>query len=415
MATEYKKSSGLGSIMSVKGYSGYVSYNIVANPSGGYSDITIGVGAYSASDGNEYSSPVYFTGTISVDGTVIFNSSSFAGTSSLNFGSGGYQPLRTDGSAWSHTYRLTHTYSTTSTIAVSGKLYNDKYGNLSYSYSISFTVPSLNVSVSSVNNPLYVKVSDAWKKSKDSYVKVSGAWKKAKEVYVKYNGVWIVSKNVVAVKLQGAPSESITLKKGSTTIASGLATSTSGLTTDTLALEPGTYTATGSVSGYTATLNITAAGTYNVYPAGALYWYGLEVVPFTVGLNQGYSSAGAWKRTNYIDLYGWSNSNGATGSIAQARTTNTIDTSKYSKINYRINVTTIYEKYSQGTAQIRYGHKTSTAYGTLPGSTLTSGNSTYSITSPGTSTYLAVSAYTTWGGYSGNYQARCYVYAIWGE
>jgi hypothetical protein len=195
-----------------------------------------------------------------------------------------------------------------------------------------------------------------------------------------------------------------------------VATTALGVGTKTIDMPLGTYTVSGSVSGYSHSVEVNMDTTeVAAYPAGAIYWYGREVVAMTTSLSGGYSSAHATENTNNIDLYAWANSNGDKASFAQTVTASKVDTSKYATIKYKINVTSIYEKYSQGVAQIRYGYKADTVNSNLPSSVLTSGNSTFSLASPGTSTHIAVTAYTSWGGYSGNYQARCYVYAIWME
>ena len=117
----------------------------------------------------------------------------------------------------------------------------------------------------------------------------------------------------------GGISEKLTIKSGSTTVIE-VTTNGHGTLDEPIELEMGTYTVTGSLSGYTRNVEVTGDGSYNAYPDGAIFWYGN-------GDTSGdtlYSKLGGWITVHgaYPDGF---NGSGASSESKASATTNTND------------------------------------------------------------------------------------------
>jgi hypothetical protein len=217
----------------------------------------------------------------------------------------------------------------------------------------------------------------------------------------------------ITITLNGAPGETITYsgtESGTTTLNSSGSGSLAGV-------KPGSYTFKGGVSGYSKTATINVSSTVNVWPAGAIYWYGREVVSMSTAINAAYSTGNATERANYIELYGWTRPDSVKTSIAQTISANTVNTSGYSSIKFDVTPVSR-ERANGGYAQFDFGYKSATTNTVaFTGKTLTAAGSrtTYSIATPGGSVYIGARAYTAWNGYTGNKRMQAYVHAIWME
>ena len=87
--------------------------------------------------------------------------------------------------------------------------------------------------------------------------------------------------NGVRAYMYGAALETVTIRKNGIIVAT-VQTDASGCSTEMVSLSPGTYTLTGSVSGWTEE-QIVGENTdrYRAMPDGSIYWYGNEVIPIT--------------------------------------------------------------------------------------------------------------------------------------
>lgn len=219
----------------------------------------------------------------------------------------------------------------------------------------------------------------------------------------------IAGKRNVSCVFLGAPGETLTIQQNGVTVAT-VAENTA------IELKQGKYTVTGSISG-DKEITIKAAGAYAVYPDGAIYWYGREVVPMSTTINAAYSTGNATERDNYIELYGWTRANTVESSIAHTVTETTVDTSGYSSIKFDV-TPVYYSKTAGGVAQFNCGYKTSASYAeAFTGTTIAeSGDrTTYTVAAPGSAVYIGARSNTSWGGYIGNKQMQAYVHAIWME
>ena len=220
----------------------------------------------------------------------------------------------------------------------------------------------------------------------------------------------------VTVTVYGAASETVTITNGTETFT--VATTALGVGTKTIDLPLGTYTVSGSVSGYSHSVEVNMDTTeIAAYPSGAIYWYGREVVAMSTTINAAYSSGNATERANYIELYGWTRPDSVKTSIAQIISANTVNTSGYSSIKFDVTPVSR-ERANGGYAQFDFGYKSATTNTVaFTGTTLTASGSrkTYSIATPGGSVYIGARAYTAWNGYTGNKRMQAYVHAIWME
>lgn len=99
-------------------------------------------------------------------------------------------------------------------------------------------------------------------------------------------------------------------------------------------LKQGVYDVTGSKSGFTKRITVKNPGQYNVYPDGALYWYGREIVPFDfVSMNNNSAFGSLTKNTDSMTLAytcGWTK----TKAVA-ALTESKLDLSGYKTLRFR--------------------------------------------------------------------------------
>lgn len=161
-----------------------------------------------------------------------------------------------------------------------------------------------------------------------AYVETTGmVWDAESQAY---SEVW---GQKVSAYVYGAVSETVTIKKNGIIIAT-VATNSDGVSDEQIDLAYGTYTLTGSVSGWTEEQAVDKDTTkFRAMPEGALYWYGNEctLVAGGWGLSgfstSGYTASAGTKYQNHMTVKG----NGS-GTVEVLATTNLIDTNKYSKI-----------------------------------------------------------------------------------
>lgn len=235
----------------------------------------------------------------------------------------------------------------------------------------------------------------------------------------------------------GAISETLTIKQGSTTVMT-VKTNGHGALDEPIELEYGSYTVTGSVSGYSRTFNIQNDGTYSCYPNGAIFWYGngdtsgdtlwSKCGGWTTILGaypNGYNKTGAaWESmasgtTNTNNRYTWaSNTGSSTKYGATSRITNKINYGSYTKLNVIYNGKR--DSYNGGCNVIGTCASAVSAAGafTLQCGGESYANSTVSYTLSGTSGYFVASAFNAhkkkdWTGIWYTYYANNYVYAVY--
>lgn len=262
---------------------------------------------------------------------------------------------------------------------------------------------------------LKTKLGNNWLSNASAYAKQENVWKRIIKGYVKIGNEWRKIKVYTAdVILRGAVNETLTLTDSNGNV-TYIATGADGLSEITT-LTCGTYTVTGDVSTpYSRTIDITADGTYNACPDGAIYWYGTEIYPMTVRLSAETTYSAADKNTN--DIYIFATHSGSSGRtcVGQAITTNTIDTSSYDNIKVIVACTTCT---GSGNKWIDNGYSTANTTETLmTGARITavSDKQTYSTASPKTSVYVGSSFYANTGGYTTRTSVSGYVYAIYME
>ena len=104
----------------------------------------------------------------------------------------------------------------------------------------------------------------------------------------------------VSAYVYGAVSETITIRKNGIVVET-VQTDSTGKSTDQITLSSGTYTLTGSVTGWTEEQTVDdSTDRYRAMPEGALYWYGNECIDITGGWVVGDSNMGTAKGSNYL-------------------------------------------------------------------------------------------------------------------
>jgi hypothetical protein len=217
----------------------------------------------------------------------------------------------------------------------------------------------------------------------------------------------VAGKLEVMCTFLGAPGETLTFKQNGTTVY----TVTENTATE---IKQGIYEVTGSISGYTKTITIKKAGAYNAYPAGAVYWYGREVYAMSAVVQYSESGMSASKDKNSIYVQArYPNGGSYKSRYAYACTSAKVDTSGYSTIKFKA-----YPSWFTGerTRRVQLGYSSSQGY-SYAGHTFTSAGSTsvYSVTSPKSSVYLGIGAYTASEDYKSVHTAAATLYAIWME
>lgn len=190
-------------------------------------------------------------------------------------------------------------------------------------------------------------------------------------------------------------------------------------------LPAGNYVFTGSISNYsTSTIAVNSdTKEIKVYPPKALYWYGNEVVPWTlIKAYSTYDSGSVSEVTdtnpNYMQgtIYKLTNgSNSRANACYYITTAEQIDTSGYTKINFdysRDNFATIQD----AIAYLRIGYADTQTWDLIGNSyTSMAARATYSITSPGTSVYIGTSGRCDLRGYMSTGTFKSSLYAVWLE
>lgn len=128
----------------------------------------------------------------------------------------------------------------------------------------------------------------------------------------------------VSAYVYGAVSETVTIRKNGIVVAT-VQTDASGCSTEQITLSNGTYTLTGSVSGWTEEQTVNSSTTkFRAMPEGSIYWYGnLCGSETTYTVNGNFSII---QKTNYLDGSGDAGVGMATLSLSKI-----IDFSKYTK------------------------------------------------------------------------------------
>ena len=122
-----------------------------------------------------------------------------------------------------------------------------------------------------MSGAIYPGVGGVARKAKHIYVGVGGVARKVKRIYAGVGGVArLAFSSEVTVAVNGAPGETVSYAGE----ASGSVVLDSHGTYAGLVLDSGGYTFTGSVSGYSKAVTLSDDGTVNVYPDGAIFWYG---------------------------------------------------------------------------------------------------------------------------------------------
>lgn len=193
---------------------------------------------------------------------------------------------------------------------------------------------------------------------------------------------------MVLCKFLGAVGETLTFAQNGVVVYDAVKENTE------VEIRQGTYTVTGSVSGYAKKITIKKAGTYNAYPDGAVYWYGREIYPITVakgGKSGSYSTtANATKNTQSVYLYVKTRGDAGATMRASMYTTNAVNTSGYSEIKIKASLGQTAYTYSR-----TLGHKSSAGVGDFSNSASSGVNT---ITSPGSMVHLgATVGATTYG------------------
>lgn len=165
-----------------------------------------------------------------------------------------------------------------------------------------------------MSGAIYPGVGGVARKAKHIYVGVGGVARKVKRIYAGVGGVArLAFSSEVTVAVNGAPGETVSY----TGEASGSVVLDSHGAYSGLVLDSGNYTFTGSVSGYSKAVTLSDDGTVNVYPDGALFWYG----------NGNASGDSLWSKLGGWSHYGGhvpSGGNGGAGSSSQSVGANSI-------------------------------------------------------------------------------------------
>ena len=210
-------------------------------------------------------------------------------------------------------------------------------------------------------------------------------------------------KRMVLCKFLGAVGETLTFTQNGVTVYDGIKEDTE------VEIRQGTYTVTGSVSaGHAKKITIKKPGTYNVYPDGAVYWYGREIYPITVGKdgkNGTYSTtANATKNAQSVHLYVKTRGDAGATMRASMYTSSAVNTSGYSEIKIKASLGETAYTWSR-----TLGYKGSAGVADF-GTSAASGVNT--IASPGTSVHLGATVKATT--YGSVYSiSEMTVHAIW--
>jgi hypothetical protein len=221
----------------------------------------------------------------------------------------------------------------------------------------------------------------------------------------------VAGKIKVMCKFLGAPGETLTFKQNGT-IKYTVTENTE------QEIKQGVYEVTGGVSGYTKTIEVKAAGTYNAYPDGALFWYGRELMPFRYHVDNGRCSSyntgsaiycGSHVSKNNITAYMTDTTN--------AMTTGKVDTSQYSTIKFTIEPTKFSVVSQSGYTRFYYGYAPSYTYALTSYVNSASSKKTVSVASPKSSTYIGVGTIMEAGAnlYGNPGTVEGYCHAIWME
>lgn len=131
-----------------------------------------------------------------------------------------------------------------------------------------------------------------------------GAWQETEGlVYNPVLGAWQKVWPEISAYVYGAANETITIARNGITVAT-VQTNTNGRTDEQVHLSKGTYTLTGSVSGWTETQEVDSnTDRLRAMPEDALYWYGNECVDIIGGwefTNETHAQDVLTKGTNYM-------------------------------------------------------------------------------------------------------------------
>lgn len=225
---------------------------------------------------------------------------------------------------------------------------------------------------------------------------------------------------ITVFTINGAYNETVTIADGETELYTTTLNS-SGIGLVQLNCVGGkTLTFTGGTSGHVTTVEVgigVDAMTVNVYPAGALYWYGREFTEVTGGWSSGHNgsnSFSATKKSDGIYLSG-SYSSGSDASHGGIGTTNKVNVQNYKTLYALVNVTndcqgSFFSVGSNKNNVTAYAEGSSIA--NTSGFATTTGVKTVKLTSI---TYAAHVGVTITVGANYGKDGSAIVYAVWGE
>ena len=178
-----------------------------------------------------------------------------------------------------------------------------------------------------------VNVPMRYDEDSQAYVETTGmAWDAESQAY---SEVW---GQKVSAYVYGAVSETVTIKKDGIIVAT-VATNADGVSDEQIELVYGTYTLTGSVSGWTEEQTVDKDTTkFRAMPAGALYWYGNMCTDLELGGTAILSNASGFEPyesfgtpTNMGTYFKFTSNTSSNDSGIYA--VNSIDFSRFAKIN----------------------------------------------------------------------------------
>lgn len=143
----------------------------------------------------------------------------------------------------------------------------------------------------------------------------------------------------VSAYVYGAVSEIVTIRKDGIIIAT-VHTDASGKSTEQITLSSGTYTLTGSVSGWTEEQAVNSRTTkFRAMPECAIYWYGNIIENIILGLTPNSKSNGGIAKFNTNNIYLLNSTSGGfvanNSLVAYLYTANMIDLSMYNKLKIK--------------------------------------------------------------------------------
>lgn len=133
--------------------------------------------------------------------------------------------------------------------------------------------------------------------------------------------------STVSVRLNGAPGEVITYSGGAL---GDVTLNSSG--TATVDIPKGNYTFASGISGYSKSATVSSNQIIDVFPAGAIYWYGREIYSFSAAQQQ--AGVGLLtKNANYMRFF-YNGASNSTQRAAAILTDSILDLTGYTSLNF---------------------------------------------------------------------------------